>query len=275
MSLRASLKHLDLAKSTYMYQPPGSEKKERPYRLDPDLQHALSQLSGYELTLGYRKLADYLRSEHDRIWNRKKVYKHMKTLGLLQPRHIKRCWKKNRRLSFSSPIASNVRWEMDLTWVHTQMGNVYLFMVEDTHDRELIGGEMGLQCKAEQAIQALRQALIRRFGCEQAQGLSLTIRVDRGCQFTAEAFGSYAQSCGIEVEYCGIQTPNDKPYIESFIGCYKQEEVYRNDYASFFEAYEAWQRYVAWYNEKRPHGSIGNRSPRQFREAKNLSLILT
>jgi hypothetical protein len=42
--------------------------------------------------------------------------------------------------------------------------------------------------------------------------------------------------CGIKLEFCGVQTPNDKPYIESFIGCYKREEVYRNQYKDFFEA---------------------------------------
>ncbi len=265
---------MDLAKSTYLYQPTSSEKKERVYRLDSSLEQALHQLSGYELTLGHRKLTYYLRDEHDQIWNHKKVYKHMKHLELLQPRHIKRRWKKNRRLHYCSPIASDIRWEMDLTWVPTQMGNAYLFVVEDTHDRELIGSEMGLQCKADQAIEALRQALLNRFGTEHAEDLHLSVRVDRGCQFTAEAFDVYAQSCGIELEFCAIQTPNDKPYIESFIGCYKQEEVYRNDYASFFEAYDSWQRYIAWYNEKRPHGALGNRSPKQFRETENLSFVL-
>ncbi|MBI5700967.1 hypothetical protein HZC34_03845 [Candidatus Saganbacteria bacterium] len=39
----------------------------------------------------------------------------------------------------------------------------------------------------------------------------------------------------LKIEYCGVQAPNDKPYIESWFSCYKKEEVYRNDYLNFWE----------------------------------------
>lgn len=275
MSRRRALGYLELAKSTYLYAVKRRSRSPRAYRLDPALTTALQQLTGYELTLGYDKLTDYLRQKHRCIWNRKKVYKHMKALKLLQPRAPKRRWKQRKRLRACCPLASNVRWEMDLTWVPTQMGPMYLFVIEDTYDRAVVASAMELQCGAHQAVEVLRTALRARWGGEHAAALHLTVRVDRGCQFTAEAFGAYATGCGLALEFCGVQTPNDKPYIESFLSCYKREEVYRHEYASFFEAYEGWQRYVTWYNTARPHGSLNNRSPKQFREVKNLSTIST
>ena len=75
----------------------------------------------------------------------------------------------------------------------------------------------------------------------------------------------FAVSCGIKLEFCGVQTPNDKPYIQSFIGCYKREEVYRNQYENFFEAVEGWKNYLEGYHHCRPHGSLNNLPPVVFK----------
>lgn len=265
MSLDSALRYLNISRSTYYYKGVEMVKERASWRLDPQLAAALKELQGYELTLGYRKLTKYLRRKCRQVWNKKKVYRHMKRLGLLQPKRIKRRWIRNRRLASYCALQSNVRWEADLAIVPTQMGPLNLFIIEDTCDRELISGQMGLECGAAQAEAVLAEALRKRFGKESVQGLSLRLRVDRGCQFTAKDFIGYAQECGVEVEYCGVQTPNDKPYIESFISCYKNEEVYRNQYEDYFQAHEGWKRYVLWYNNERPHGSLDDLSPLQFR----------
>jgi putative transposase len=193
----------------------------------------------------------------------------MQELKLLQPKKVKHRWIANKRLNFSCVIVSNTRWEAGMTFVPTRMGNAYLFVVEDAYDREALSGHMDLQCGATQAVKALTDALDQRFGLNaKAEGLKLTVRVDRGCQFTAEAFEVFASSRNVDLEFCGVQTPNDKPYIESFIGCYKREEVYQNDYESFFEALAGWETYKKWYNHDRPHGSLNYLSPVQFRKLK-------
>jgi len=77
---------------------------------------------------------------------------------------------------------------------------------------------------------------------------------------------------GIKLEFCGVQTPNDKPYIESFIGCYKREEVYRNQYEDFFEAVEGWENYLEWYNHRRPHGALNNLPPVVFKQSNSSTI---
>lgn len=268
MTLVAALGYMGLAKSSCLYKSRLGTECKRTFPLDPELETVLKELSGYELTLGYDKLTPYLRGKYGRVWNRKKIYRHMSEMKLLQPRSVKRIWIKNKRLAAFCAIQSNVRWEADLTFVPTRMGNMYLFVIEDIYDKEVIGGHMDIRCGAQQAIEALKQALVKRFGKESAEGLELIVRVDRGCQFTAEDFAQYAITCGIKLEFCGVQTPNDKPYIESFIGCYKREEVYRNQYEDFFEAVEGWKNYLEWYNNHRPHGSLNNLPPAVFKQQK-------
>src|SRR3989338_2903823 len=135
MRLKAALHYVGLNKSSYCYESRIGSGNERVFPLDPELEAALKAMTGYELTLGYDKATPYLRWKHDRVWNRKKVYRHMSVLKLLQPRSIKRIWIKNRRLGISQATQSNRRWEADMTYVPTRMGNMYLFVIEDIHDK--------------------------------------------------------------------------------------------------------------------------------------------
>ncbi len=274
MKLADALKYIGLSKSSYFYESHPTIKKKKAYQLDPILKNVLLNLKGRELTLGYRKLTKYLRGKRQEVWNKKKVYPHMKALDLLQPKHIKRRYLKNRRLAVCCPIQSNVRWEADLTFVPTLMGMMYLFVVEDVYDKEILAGHMDIRCRATEAVKTLEESVRKRFKDNLPEGLSLTVRVDRGCQFTAEDFAKFAKTKGINLEFCGIQTPNDKPYVESFFGCYKREEVYRNVYEDFFQAYDGWESYRKWYDELRPHGALKDMTPKAFRESK-LSTVLT
>jgi len=273
MSLTQALSYLGLTKSTYFYAPYPTRNKKTKYKFDFDLKETLLNLKGYELTLGYRKLTKYLRNKYFRIWNKIKVYAHMKELKLLQPKNIKRRYIKNRRLAICCPIRSNVRWEADITYVPTEMGHMYLFVVEDVYDKEILSGYMDIRCRAKEAIESLKEAVVKRFGDRVPEGLLLTLRVDRGCQFTAEDFAIFSKSQGIILEFCGIQTPNDKPYVESFFSCYKREEVYQNIYEDFFQASEGWKSYRKWYDELRPHGSLKDMTPRCFRESKYSTVL--
>jgi len=67
--------------------------------------------------------------------------------------------------------------------------------------------------------------------------------VDRGPQFTARSFREKVRILNVKLEYAGIQYSQDKPYIESFLGSYKTEELYHNEYNSLAEARTGWESY--------------------------------
>ena len=239
--------------------------------LDPRLETLLLSLTGYELTLGHYKLTDYINRNHahEGHWhNKKKVYRHLKVLNLLQPKHIKRPKKKKKKgdVPYYSPIRSNVRWEADFTFISYGNSFLYLFTVMDTFDKELIGSFLSFRCRCDEAIFSLREAVLSRFpnGIVPAE-LEITLRLDRGCQYTAKNFCEEARSLGLKIEFCDVQAPNQKPYIESFFSNFKREEVYRTEYKKPMDVFFGWESYVEWYNIKRPHSSLGNLSPAQFR----------
>lgn len=266
--LKMALQAVGLSKSSYYYE--GKEKRtgqRQEYPLDPALTNILQSFEGYELTLGYKKVTDYIALTLSKgHYNHKKVYRHMYELKMLQPKRVKKQGKPKKELAFYSPIKSNVRWEADLSYVFFGSGTAHAFVVIDTYDKEVIGRYFSLRARATEAVAALDRAVAVRFGDNIPDGFEVTMRVDRGCQYTAEEFCLAAkQRPWLAIEYCGVQAPNDKPYVESWFACYKREEVYRNDYRNFWEAKTGFESYVGWYNCRRPHGSLGNISPIKFR----------
>ena len=187
---------------------------------------------------------------------------------MMQPKQVKRPKqaKKKGGVLYYSPLRSNVRWAADLTVISYGNSYMYLFTIIDTFDKEIIGDFLSFRCRCEEAIESLKKAVLSRFpdgfvrnGCE------LVLRLDRGCQYIAKDFCEQARLVDLNIEFCDVQAPNQKPYIESFFSNFKREEVYRNEYRNPMDVFLAWTSYVQWYNTKRPHSSLGNLSPVQFR----------
>lgn len=53
----------------------------------------------------------------------------------------------------------------------------------------------------------------------------------------------------------------DNVWIERLWRTVKQEEVYIRDYADGRDAYQSLKRYWSFYNNERPHSSLGYKSP--------------
>ena len=263
--VRIALKALFLSRSMYYYKPRDSEDGRR-RKLDEELVQLLKNLRGYELVYGYRKVTNYLEG-----YNHKKVYRHMKALNMLQPKKVKK--HKHTRLPVCSPIGPNARWEGDLTYIWDGTKLNYLFAIVDGYDREPIGDCYSLRCSSEEAIVSLEEAVKKRFGnLEPVDYWRVTIRLDQGSQYISNWFRRRAKELGVKIEYCGINCPDDKPYIESFFSRYKCEEVYRNEYSSFTEAMLGWVQYKSWYRTERIHQGLGWITIPEFKNQKGLHL---
>jgi len=258
-SLKIALEAVGMAKSSYYYQP---VRKRKPRALDEALVKSINEArQGHAEVYGYRKVTMALRTAGWTV-NGKKVLRHLRALGLTQPRKLKaQRWS---RPAIIRPSVYNTYWEADLTYVWTGSANAYLFVVIDAWDRDIIGDIFSDRCRAREAVEALEEAVLSRFGGRVPYGHELTLRVDRGTQFTSRHFREAARTLNIRLEYAGVQCPEDKPYIESFFGSYKTEELYRNEYNSLAEARTGWESYRAWYCNDRLHQALWYKSPRDY-----------
>ena len=257
--LKVALAAIGMASSSYYYRPVG---KRKPRVLDAALVADIKAVRrGHAEVYGYRKITQALRAEGLTI-NTKKVLRHLRVLGLTQPRKVKgQRWS---RPALMKPTLNNVYWEADFTYVRTGKSNAFLCVVIDACDRDIVADVFSDRCRAVEAAEALEKAVLSRFGGRVPYGHQLTLRVDRGSQFTARRFRETASSLNVSLEYAGIQCPEDKPYIESFFGSYKTEELYRNEYNSLAEAGARWESYRDWYRHDRLHQSLGYVSPVKY-----------
>jgi putative transposase len=56
--------------------------------------------------------------------------------------------------------------------------------------------------------------------------------------------------------------------IERFFKSIKEECLWRHNFASKDEAFNAIADWIDWYNQSRPHSALGYRSPLEFRSLK-------
>ena len=258
-------------KTTYYYTQDKKLGDHRYKSLDPTLESMLKQLNGYDLVYGYRKVTNLFE-----IYNHKKIYRHMKKLKMLQPKKLKR--KNTPRLPIVCPIGSNIRWEGDLSYVWDGTKINYLFAVVDAYDKEPIGDYYGLRCRADEAVLSLEEAVKSRFGSlepwPEDKLARATMRVDQGSQYIANKFKMRAKELGVRLEYCGINCPDDKPYIECFFARYKCEEVYRNEYGSYTKALLGWVNYKHWYKTKTIHQGLDFMTIPAFKKKQQRDLLI-
>ncbi len=141
--LNVALEAVGMARSSYYYQP---VSKRKPRALDEALVEAIHEVrQGHAEVYGYRKITMALRAA---MWtiNTKKVLRHLRALGLTQPRKLK-----GQRWSSPAPVrpaVCNTYWEADFTYVWTGSANAYLCVVIDACDRDIVGDIFSDRCRA-------------------------------------------------------------------------------------------------------------------------------
>jgi putative transposase len=223
-------------------------------------------------TFGYRRLWALLRFREGVRINRKAVYRALRLKGwFVHQRRVTPRPRVQRRRSRAE--RSNERWAMDVTHVDCgRDGWAHLAAVIDCHDREIVGYELSLRARANEAERALESACIARFGTLRPEGQTPVIRSDNGLIFQSRRFRAACRDYRLRQEFITPYTPEQNGIIERFFRSLKEECVWQHNFASFVEARPAIRRWIEWYNAERPHQSLGYQSPRQHR-AQQLELV--
>jgi len=255
--LGTALGAVGLGKSSWFYRP----RPRAPRPLQPELVRMLRTLKGYELCYGYRKVRAWLRRRGMAV-NGKCLLRHLQALRMTQPR--KRKGRPYASYPQMRPTAPNTYWEADTTGVSTGEGLLWACVVVDPAVGSLpVAGLMHTRCRAIEASAVLEAAVAAAFPRDGRvpEGHQLILRVDRGSQFVAFSFRQTAEALGVTLQYCGVQCPNEKPFVESFFSRYKVEEVYRSEYLTQQEGKVGWEKWTRWYRTRRLHSRLGYRPP--------------
>jgi hypothetical protein len=103
-------------------------------------------------------------------------------------------------------------------------------------------------------VSALEEALAR-FGKPEI------FNTDQGSQFTSTAFTGTLAAAEIRISMDGRGRWMDNIFIERLWRSLKYEEVYLKGYADGFDAKAGIGSWIAFYNLRRPHQALANRTP--------------
>lgn len=159
-----------------------------------------------------------------------------------------------------TPPAPNRVWTSDITYLWTDEGWLYLAIVLDLFNREVVGWSLKPRMTADIVTDALTMAWFRR---KPAPGLVL--HSDRGSQYASHAFqrklAEYGMTCSMSRKgNCWDNAPT-----ESWFNSFKNERVHGVRYATQAEMSATAFEYIeVFYNRKRLHSTLGYRAPVQF-----------
>ena len=150
----------------------------------------------------------------------------------------------------------NQVWAMDITYIPMKRGFVYLAAVVDWHTRRVLSWRVSITMEADFCIEAVNEALA-------LHGKPEIFNTDQGSQFTSQAFTGLLTDNAIAISMDGKGSWRDNVFVERLWRSVKYEEVYLRAYDTVAQARASLGRYLDFYNAKRPHSSLGARTPDQ------------
>lgn len=161
-----------------------------------------------------------------------------------------------------TPTAPNKVWTADMTYIWTDEGWLYLAVVIDLFNREVVGWSIKPRMTTDIVMDALTMAWFRR---KPAPGLMH--HSDRGSQYASHAFQARLQEYGMVCSMSRKGNCWDNAPTESFFNSLKNERVHGTCYRTKDEAKADLFDYIEpFYNRKRKHSTLGYASPKQFLE---------
>jgi len=254
LSIRRQCMLLSLARSgVYRMPRPANDD-------DMALMRAIDELFTAWPFLGSRRMAEMLGTKAEPI-NRKRMQRLMRKMGIAALGPKPRTTKPQpghkifpyllRNMTIARP---NQVWAADITYIPIGRGFLYLVAIMDWASRAVLAWRLSNTMDASFCVSALEEALAR-FGVPE------NFNTDQGSQFTGAAFTGTLAKAGIKISMDGRGRWMDNVFIERLWRSLKYEDIYLKGYADGREARAGIASWIGFYNTRRPHQALGNRTP--------------
>jgi putative transposase len=245
---RRACKLLGMDRSSYRYEP-------RPDR-NAALREALITLARQKPRFGYRRLAALLEKRGHKF-NPKRLYR------LYREEHLAvRRLKRKHVTRPAAPVAllskANQEWSMDFVSDGLATGRALrILTLIDGFTRECLALEADTSLSSRRVTRVLDWIIEQR-------GAPEAIRSDNGPEFTSRHYLAWCEERKITPVHIQPGRPMQNGYVESFNGRLRDECLNANWFSTLTDARRKIQAWREYYNERRPHSSLGYRSPREF-----------
>ena len=220
---------------------------------------------------GFLRIYNGIRRSGELV-NKKRIYRIMRKYGIysVTRKKFKVTTKQGSSACFSENLLNgnfqttglNQVWTSDITYIYTVEGWMYLAVILDIYNREVIGWALEQRITTELVIKAFTKAVMKR-----KTGLGVIFHSDRGSQYTSYKFRGILSHYGFRQSMSGKGNCYDNAITETFFSTFKKELIYLEEFktrekliGSVFEFIEI------YYNRQRLHSSLRYFSPVDFLE---------
>lgn len=227
-----------------------------------ELRRSIDEIYLQHPFMGSRQIARTLGRKGVRV-NRKRVQRLMRAMGLqaIAPgphTSIPRADHKKypyllRGLDVNLP---NQVWASDITYIPMARGFLFLVAIMDWHSRRVLSWRLSNTLESSFCLDALEEAI-------KIHGVPEIFNTDQGAQYTSELWIQACESRGIRVSMDGKGRALDNVFIERLWRTLKYEQIYPTPAENGHQLEEQLRAYFTWYNDERPHSSLGDSTPRE------------
>lgn len=151
----------------------------------------------------------------------------------------------------------NQEWSLD--FVHDALADgrrIRILTVVDDYSRESLKLVVDTSLNGARVRDELMELIAQR-------GMPGRILSDNGTEFTSTAILKWCHEQGVRWDYIQPGKPQQNGYIESFNGKLRDECLNENWFTGLQEARRLVEEWREEYNERRPHSSLGGRTPNE------------
>lgn len=154
------------------------------------------------------------------------------------------------------PMQSGMLFVSDITYIPFKDDFLYLSLLTDGYSRQILGWSLSRSLDTDGPLEALRMALLTRkpeAGCIHHS--------DRGCQYCSHRYVNMLKRNKIQISMTQNGDPRENAIAERVNGILKMEWLNRLSFRNFEQAKVAIDECIHLYNTKRPHYSLGMKTP--------------
>ena len=192
--------------------------------------------------------------------NHKRVYRLYRDEGLSVRRRGRKRVAREARLPLPAPIGPNELWSLDFVSDALAWGRrIRLLCIIDAFTRESLAIEVDTSLPGQRVARVLDRLIAER-GQAPAE-----IVLDNGPELTSRALDQWAYECGVRLRFIEPGKPIQNAFIESFNGRLRDECLNEHWFLTLADARRLIEDWRMDYNRSRPHSSLGNLTPLEFR----------
>ena len=161
------------------------------------------------------------------------------------------------------PTGPNQLWVSDITYMTIWVDDYhyifcYLSLILDAYTEEIVGWSVGPTLETKYPVAALNMALKR---IEGKNDISLIHHSDRGCQYASSEYVQLLKEHNIRISMTETGDPKENAKAERINNTMKNELLKGKRFTNIQQVIDAVDKAVDFYNNERPHMSIGMMTP--------------